>query len=120
VYGYGGGYDACTPNAYQWAHWEGQQMQVGAGQIFSGSGGIVTERWKFCYQGIYRANYFLENVDKAEDVSAELINRYKGEVYFLRAVFYDLLAKTYGGVPLILKTISTQEARELTRASEDE
>jgi len=120
VYGYGGGYDACTPNAYQWAHWEGQQMQVGAGQIFSGSGGIVTERWKFCYQGIYRANYFLENVDKVEGVSAELINRYKGEVYFLRAVFYDLLAKTYGGVPLILKTISTQEARELTRASEDE
>ena len=28
VYGYGGGMDACTPNAYQWAHWEGQQMQV--------------------------------------------------------------------------------------------
>lgn len=120
VYGYGGGYDACTPNAYQWAHWEGKQMQVGAGQIFSGSGGIVSERWKFCYQGIYRANYFLENVDKVEGVSAELINQYKGEVYFLRAVFYDLLAKTYGGVPLILKTITTQEARELTRASEEE
>jgi len=58
VYGYGGGYDACTPNAYQWAHWEGQQMQVGAGQIFSGSGGIVTGRWTYCYQGIFRANYF--------------------------------------------------------------
>lgn len=120
VYGYGGGYDACTPNAYQWAHWEGRQMQVGSGQIFSGSGGIVTERWKFCYQGIYRANYFLENVDKVEGVAAEKINQYKGEVYFLRAVFYDLLVKTYGGVPLIIKTITTQEARELTRASEDE
>lgn len=120
VYGYGGGYDACTPNAYQWAHWEGKQMQVGAGQIFSGSGGIVSERWKFCYQGIYRANFFLENIDKVEGVSAEKINQYKGEVHFLRAVFYDLLVKTYGGVPLILKTITTQEARELTRASEDE
>lgn len=120
VYGYGGGYDACTPNAYQWAHWEGQQMQVGAGQIHSGSGGIVSERWKYCYQGIYRANYFLENVDKVATVGPEKKAQYKGVAYFLRAVFYDLLAKTYGGVPIVLKTITTDEARALTRATEDQ
>lgn len=120
VYGYGGGYDACTPNAYQWAHWEGRQMQVGSGQIFSGSGGIVSSRWTYCYQGIYRANYFLENVDKVTSVSSDKIAQYKGEVYFLRAVFYDLLAKTYGGVPLVLQTLTTEEARSLSRASEDD
>lgn len=120
VYGYGGGYDACTPNAYQWAHWEGQQMQVGAGQIFSGSGGIVTGRWTYCYQGIFRANYFLENIDKVTTLSEEQKKLYKGKACFLRAVYYDLLAKTYGGVPLVLNTLTTDEARSLSRASEDE
>lgn len=120
VYGYGGGYDASTPNAYQWAHWEGQQMQVGNGTIHSGSGGIVTERWTFCYQGIFRANYFLENIDKVSSLSEDQKALYKGKAYFLRAVFYDLLAKTYGGVPLILNTITTDEARNLVRAREED
>lgn len=117
VFGYGGGMDACTPNAYQWAHWEGQHMQVGSGQIFSGSGGIVTDRWRDCYKGVFRANYFLENVEMVEGLSQEKINSYKGQVYFLRAVFYDLLVKTYGDVPLVLKTMTADESRELTRNS---
>lgn len=120
VFGYGGGMDACTPNAFQWAHWEGQQMQVGSGQIFSGSGGIVSDRWRYCYEGISRANYFLENVDKVGGLTPEKLNGYKGQVYFLRAVYYDLLVKTYGGVPLILKTLTTQEARELTRNTKED
>lgn len=117
IYGYGGGFDACTPDAYQWAHWEGQHMQVGDGSIFSGSGGIVSDRWKNCYRGIYRANYFLENVDKIPVFNKSEKEIMLGEVYFLRAVFYDLLARTYGGVPIILKTITTEEARNVTRAS---
>src|SRR5690606_22964909 len=66
VYGYGGGMDAMTPNAYQWAHWEGMQMQVGNGSIAPGDIGIVSDRWRDCYKGINRANYFLANVDKVE------------------------------------------------------
>lgn len=120
VYGYGGGYDACTPNAYQWAHWEGQQMQVGAGQIFSGSGAIVVERWRQCYNGISRANYLLENIDNVPGMTAEDKTLYKAEAYFLRAVFYDLLAKSYGGVPIILNTLTTEDARNVSRASEAE
>ena len=120
VYGYGGGYDACTPNAYQWAHWEGQQKQVGEGSIFSGSGGMVSGRWEKCYRGIYRANYFMENIDAVPGLSEETKSRMIGETLFLRAVYYDMLARTYGGVPLLTKTISTEEARTLTRASVDE
>lgn len=120
VYGYGGGYDACTPNAYQWAHWEGQQMQVGDGSIFSGSGAIVSDRWKYCYRGIYRANYFLENVDKVTDLAEAEKETMLGEVYFLRAVFYDLLVRSYGGVPIILKILTSEEGRNVTRASAEE
>jgi len=120
IYGYGGGYDACTPNAYQWAHWEGQQMQVGDGSIFSGSGAIVSGRWQECYRGIYRANYFLENIDRVPNLNAATKERMLGEVYFLRAIFYDLLARSYGGVPIVLNTITPEEGRNLVRASIDE
>lgn len=120
VYGYGGGYDACTPNAYQWAHWEGQHMQVGDGSIFSGSGGIVSERWKMCYRGVYRANYFLENVEQTPLLSTEEKEVMIGEVYFLRGLFYNLLVKSYGGVPIVLKTITPEEGRNVVRASAEE
>ena len=120
VYGYGGGYDACTPNAYQWAHWEGKQKQVGNGTVTSGIGGIVSNRWKYCFEGIYRANYFLENVDKIPNMNTAAKEVMLGEVYFLRALFYDLLVRSYGGVPLILKTITPEEGRTLSRASADD
>lgn len=120
VYGYGGGEDACTPNAYQWAHWEGQHMQVGDGSIFSGSGAIVSERWKFCYRGIYRANYFLENVNKIEGLDEAEKEVMLGEVYFLRGVFYNLLVRSYGGVPIVTQTLTSEEGRNVARASAEE
>lgn len=122
VYGYGGGMDACTPNAYQWAHWEGQQMQIGDGSIYSGSGGMVSNRWRNCYEGINRVNYFLENIDRVPPVELDEEEKEMmiGEMYFLRGVYYDLLARTYGGVPISTKFLGfdqIEEAREFERAS---
>lgn len=119
IYGYGGGEDACTPNAYQWAYWEGQHMQVGDGSIYSGSGGIVSERWKFCYQGIYRANYFFENIGRIPNMDTVEKETMLGEVHFLRGLFYSLLVRSYGGVPVILKTLTPEEGRQVTRATAD-
>jgi hypothetical protein len=116
VYGYGAGLDAATPNAYQWAHWEGMEMQVGNGTIQAGDAGIVTDRWRDCYKGINRANYFLDNIEKVE-MDEETKKVMKGEAYFLRGVFYALLADSYGGVPIITKTISVEESRDLVRSS---
>lgn len=120
VFGYGPGMDACTPNAYQWAYWEGQHMQVGNGSIYAGSGGIVDGRWTDCYSGIYRANYFLENVDRIPNFDTPEKEVMKGEVYLLRAVFYDLLVKTYGGVPLFTHVITAEESRTVPRASAEQ
>ncbi len=116
IYGYGPGLDACTPNAYQWAHWEGKEQQIGNGSVTTSTGGFVTGRWTACYKMIYRVNYFLENIDKVE-LSEEAKKRYLGEAHFLRGVAYSLLAHTYGGVPIIDSTISTEQARNVARAS---
>lgn len=87
--------------------------------IQSGDGGIVTGRWTGCYKGINRANYFLENIDNVEmpEDQKELM---KGEVYFLRGVFYSLLADSYGGVPIITNSLSVEESKQLERASLEE
>lgn len=116
VYGYGPGFDAMTPNAYQWAHWEGKQQQVGNGSITANSGGIVIGRWRSCYKGINRVNNFLAHIDEVE-MPEEKKNTMIGEAYFLRGVFYALLANSYGGVPIITKPITVEESQQLSRAS---
>lgn len=115
VFGYGGGLDACTPNAFQWAWWEGQHMQIGNGSIMASSNGMVLRRWSSCYRGIGRANTLLLNIEKINSIPEQERNRITGETYFLRAVFYDLLVRTYGDVPLILTTIMPEEAQTIHR-----
>lgn len=111
------GFEAFTPNAYQW---NGVNPLVGNGSIHAGTGGIVTGRWTSCYKLISRANYFLENIEKAEGISDEAKMTYIGEVHFLRGVAYALLAETYGRVPIVTSVIGVEEARQLKQASIEE
>ena len=61
--------------------------------------------WDARYKGIFRANMALETLDNSEDWESEAQkNQFKGEAYFLRALFYFELSQTFGEVPLVLKT----------------
>lgn len=59
--------------------------------------------WQKAYQGIFRANLLLANINKPtmDESKRKII---KGEALFLRGYFYYLLASHYGGVPVSLKT----------------
>lgn len=117
IYGAGPSFEACTPDGYQWSHWNGQLQQIGNGSISSTSGGVAADRWTMCYRIVNRANYFLENVAKVP-INEATKKRYSGEAYFLRGIAYSLLAETYGGAPILIKTIDNiTEARSLVRAS---
>lgn len=120
IYGYGPGVDACTPNAYQWANWETRMAQVGNGSINPTSNYIVRERWDRCYRIIYRANYIFENIDLIPGFDGAEKERIIGETYFLRGVAYDLLARTYGGVPILTKNLTTAEYKQLSRNTVEE
>ncbi|SMO81049.1 RagB/SusD family nutrient uptake outer membrane protein [Fodinibius sediminis] len=120
VYGYGGGNDAKSSNAHQWAHWEGKQLQIGNGTVTPDIGGNVLGRWTDSYRGINRVNVFLENIDNVEGISESAKETMIGEAYFLRGVFYALLANSYGGVPVFTNPITAEEARSLTRATLEE
>lgn len=73
--------------------------------------------WEARYKGIFRANMALETFDNSEDWESEAQkDQFKGEAYFLRALFYFELSQTFGEVPLVLKT----EAENIPKAPADE
>ena len=57
--------DCATPNAYNWGTVE-VFNKLGAGRLSSSDGGVVTFRWKRCYEMISRANYLLACLEKIE------------------------------------------------------
>lgn len=88
------------------------------GTILPTSGGLVSDIYTQCYVGIASCNYFIENIDQVP-ISDEIKGQYKGEVKFLRALFYFTLSDFYGGVPLITKSVTIEEAKT-KQATKDE
>ena len=77
------------------------------GNISPDNLGTVQDRyeWGAMYARIRSANIALENLGKSSLDSA-LVNRLKGEAYFMRAYFYNQLLRYYGGVPLVKSSYS--------------
>jgi hypothetical protein len=79
---------------------------------------MLEHAWEQGYEGIYRANYAIENLDVMGEgvISEEQKNQYKGEALFLRAWFYYQLTTLFEKVPLTITT----EAENLPAASVEE
>jgi starch-binding outer membrane protein, SusD/RagB family len=80
--------------------------------------------WNGHYQGIRRANYFLENVDQILEndpvYTNELNNRLKAEVRVIRALLYMRLSFWFGDIPLITETITPEEGAAIAETSRDQ
>ncbi|MDD4107354.1 MAG: RagB/SusD family nutrient uptake outer membrane protein [Prolixibacteraceae bacterium] len=111
------GLDAVTPSVTGPSYTS--PLDVGAHD--AGNFAWALSRWQACYQGIGRANYFLDNVDEieADILSSSLKERFKAEAYFLRAFFYSQLVWFYGGVPLILEAPSFDSQSNMPRDTKD-
>jgi hypothetical protein len=93
-------------------------------------------QWAHYYEGIRRANKFLENTVGFEDIivrdtvtangkaqylqQVEDIHWMQQEVRFLRAWFHFELVKRYGGVPIVTSVLSMDEELDLPQDSFDE
>lgn len=91
--------------------WTGSQSQV---QEFinhkvSAENSTISGAWTAIYRTISRANYVIDKVPAVTDplLTPVLKNQLIGEAYFLRALSYFDLARTWGGVPLILGPTNT-------------
>ena len=81
--------------------------------------------WSNYYTGIRAANFFLENATNLtfDDFKyntdyyswMQQYALYPYEVRFLRAYFYFNLARQYGDVPLVTKTLSPEDANSVSR-----
>jgi len=99
--GYYNGGASVSPEAYN----------VGAGDQF------FSTFWKNLYDGINKANILLANVNNNTSIRQEFRNQVRGEALFLRAYYYSLLVETYGGVPLILKPVTSANDVDVPRAT---
>jgi starch-binding outer membrane protein, SusD/RagB family len=93
-----------------------QKLSQGANDANSS---FVRTVWSTCYSGISRCNYVINKLAEVEGVSAQVISQAKAEAQFLRAYYYSYLIELYGDVPLILETITLENA-ELPRNPKEE
>lgn len=78
------------------------------------------DEWRYYYSGIKSANIFLDNVDRNTTMDAQLRERRKAEVRFIRAWHYHRLTNWWGDVPLFTTDISPDEALTATRTPKAE
>ena len=75
--------------------------------------------WNDHYEYIRKCNRFFEKIDNAPiEESTKLLQ--KGQIYFLRAMFYFDLVKRYGGVVLLDKVLTMNDNWNIPRSSEED
>ncbi|HEY0669742.1 MAG TPA: RagB/SusD family nutrient uptake outer membrane protein, partial [Sphingobacteriaceae bacterium] len=87
---------------------------------FSQSNPLLAAFWLNTYNGIFRANSVLANIDNPVDYKVNQKEQFVGEAKFMRALFYFDLVRMFGGVPKVTSLLSIDVAKTVTKASEDE
>jgi hypothetical protein len=72
--------------------------------------------WLTAYKGIARANGILDNINKAQDVTADYRKQVEAQARFARAWEYALLIVHFGDVPLITTTLSLEDSYKIKRS----
>jgi len=111
--------DILTDNAVGCCPWEYQYLTIARGEHNSATGGIINLKWDFGYEGIFRANSVLENID---DVNMPESSRMqlKGEARFLRALIYSEMTNFFGDIPLVDKVLTREEGLAVSRNPKSE
>ncbi len=86
--------------------------------------------WTTCWDAISYCNLYLDRflgltfpdhkLEKGYQDEMIKYHNYQWEVRFMRAYFYFLLVRQYGGVPLITANLNADEANSVPRSSADE
>lgn len=103
---HGGLQTACDEAAYKVNSAVTMDVMFATGTINPVSA-LEDDVWKKAYENIRRANLFLANVDNCPELSDAKKKQHKAEARFLRAWYYAMLLRHYGGVPLIGDAIYT-------------
>ena len=111
--------EAMSDNAYLCWEWWGGAQQVANG-TYTTYDGVPGSKWSGCYEAIRKCWFLLEGIPKIEQISDEDKNRIMGETYFMLAYNYYQLTSYFGDVPLVTKTLTIPESKEVARAPKAE
>lgn len=112
--------DVMSDDARKGSNSDDQVVELGPFDVFqhTTTNNFISGWWRTLYVGIRRANVVINRVPSVE-MDDDDKNRYLGEAYFLRALYYSDLARGYGGVPLVVDQEDGTNVN-LVRATEDE
>ena len=79
----------------------------------------VSEFYQFSFNGIFRTNILLEEINKI-DFDQTRKNYIIGQTKFIRALVYFDLVRVFGDVPLINNVVSLSESYQIGRSSTNE
>lgn len=73
--------------------------------------GLVSNKWKECYEGVAQANNFIMNVSAMTDemIDTSVKTSYLAEAKFLRSLYYIELLNFFGGVPIYDETTDVSQ-----------
>lgn len=98
---------------------DGLETVQAANFIAQSDNGFALYVWRSPWVGIGRCNIVLSNLPSAV-ISDEIKDRCMGEAYFLRAHYYYILVRLYGGVPLRLQPFEPGQSTDIARNTVDE
>ncbi len=78
---------------------DGLETVQAANFVTQSDNAMALYMWRSPWVGIGHCNDALEAIDKAEGISDKLRDTRRGEALFLRAHYYYVLARLYGGLP---------------------
>lgn len=107
-----------TDNAYDRRGDNSAYNKLSNGTL-NASNGILSNYWSASYARIARSNFFIENVSKAP-VSETLLKRVTAEARFIRACQYFYLAQSFQDVPLVVKSLTKEEANTVKKSPRSE
>lgn len=75
--------------------------------------------WQQCYRSLFNVNIVLDKID-AVDIDAAYKDRVKGEMRFLRALYYFNMVQMWGDIPLVTKALTAEESYSVLRSPQAE
>lgn len=80
--------------------------------------GMALYMWRSPWVGIGQCNILIKALEGKE--LSDIMRRSLGEAYFLRAHYYYVLVRLYGGVPLRVEPFNPGESTDIARSSVEE
>lgn len=74
--------------------------------------------WYACYKAIERANLIIDNIGQTQGVDKAYQDQAVAQAKFVRGWSYCMLATHFGAVPLIQHSLTIEQSKTITRASQ--